>query len=118
MGNTKYVAFQGDIYSGEEEFFSEQSLLEAAHGDHVAVKVLHCYLHWDGESQDKPEKPYVIGHLTSHSMSGFNVIDHIVRHMKSGHIQRTDVDWGDSFWIVVEDRKITTKIPLLEGKSE
>jgi hypothetical protein len=115
MGNTKYVAFAGDIYPGEEEFFSEQVLLVVAHGDHVGVKTLHCYLHWDGEpAHDTAAKPYVIGHLTSHSMSGFAVVDHIVAHMKSGHIQRTDVDWCDLFWIEVEDRKITQKIELIE----
>jgi hypothetical protein len=114
MGNTKYIAFAGDIYRGEEEFFAEQSLLEIAHGDHVGVKVLHCYLHWEGETRGDSGPAYAIGHLTSHSMSGFAVIDHIVAHMKSGFIQRTDVDWGDSYWLVVENRRITQTIALVE----
>lgn len=113
MGNTKFIAFQGDIFRGEEDCFTEQSLLEVAHGDHVAVKVLHCYLHWDGETADETVSPYVIGHLTTHSMSGFNVVDHIAKHMKQGHIERIDVDWSDAFWLVVEDRTITHKIELV-----
>src|SRR5271156_3326240 len=114
MGNTKYVSFAGDIYPGEEGFFSEQALLEVAHGDHVAVKILHCYLHWDGEQPDPEARPYVVGYLTSHSMSGFAVVDHIAQHMQSGHIQRVDVDWGDSFWLMVEGRKITAKIEQID----
>ncbi len=114
MGNTKFISFAGDIYPGEEEFFSEESLLTIAHGDHVGVKVFHCYLHWDGEPDSKKEPPYVIGHLTTHSMSGFNVVDHIVKHMKSGHVQRTDMDWADCFWLNVEERKVTGKIPLID----
>ena len=119
MGNTKYVAFAGDIYRGEEEFFTEQALLEVAHGDHVGVKVLHCYLHWEGEkaTDSGTEDPYVIGHLTTHSMSGFAVVEHIVRHMKLGHIIQSDVDWGDTFWIEVEDRKPHSKIELVEKVS-
>jgi hypothetical protein len=115
MGNTKYIAFDGDLYPGEQEYFSEQALLEVAHGDHVAVKVLHCYLHWDGETEEIPPPcPYVIGHLTTHSMSGFSVVDHIVKHMKRGRIQRIDVDWSDVFWLVVENRTITKRIELTE----
>jgi hypothetical protein len=118
MGNTKYIAFAGDIYPGEEEFFSEQILLEVAHGDHVGVKVLHCYLHWDGERESEDTKfPYVIGHLTTHSMSGFNVVKHIADHMKDGHIERVDVDWSDAFWLNVEDRKITRRVELLEKEA-
>jgi hypothetical protein len=115
---TKYIAFAGDIFPGEEEFFTEEALLSVAHGDHVGVKVLHCYLHWDGEKSRKgtgEEKvPYVIGHLTTHSMSGFNVVDHIAQHMKAGHIERVDVDWSDAFWLNVENRRITHKIELIE----
>ncbi len=114
MGNTKYIAFAGDIYPGEEEFFTEHALLVEAHGDHVGVKTLHCYLHWEGEGEDTTAEPYVIGHLTSHSMSGFRVVNHIASHMKSGHIQQTDVDWADMFWLIVEDRKITQRIELIE----
>jgi hypothetical protein len=114
MGNTKYIAFAGDIYPGEEDFFTEQALLEVAHGDHVGVKVVHCYLHWDGEPFNEKDSPYVIGHLTTHSMTGFMVVDHIAAHMKSGHIERVDVDWSDAFWLNVEERKITHKIELFE----
>lgn len=119
MGNTKYIAFAGDIYRGEEQFFTEQALLEIAHGDHVGVKVLHCYLHWDGEPEGirDQESPYVIGHLTTHSMSGFAVVGHIAQRMKLGHIEQIDVDWSDHFWLDVEDRKITRKVELIE-KSE
>ena len=116
MGNTKYIAFAGDIYAGEEEFFSEQALLEVAHGDHVGVKVFHCYLHYDREPEDEEAVPYVIGHLTTHSMSGFNVIDHIAAHMSEGHIERIDVDWNDAFWLTVENRKITKKFELVEAR--
>jgi hypothetical protein len=114
MGNTKYVAFAGDVYPGEEQYFSEQTLLEIAHGDHVAVKLLHCYLHSAGESANENADPYVIGHLTSHSMSGFAVVEHIRSHMKSGHIERTDVDWSDAFWLDVLERKVVRKIELFE----
>lgn len=116
MGNTKYIAFAGDIYRGEEAAFSENALLTAAHGDHVGVKVFHCYLHWAGESQRKheAEPPYVIGHLTTHSMSGFAVVEHIASHMQYGHIIQTDVDWGDWYWLTVENRKITQKVKLAE----
>lgn len=113
MGNTKYIAFSGDIYPGEEEFFTEQALLTVAHGDHVAVKVLHCYLHDDEEELEPDSRPYVIGHLTSHSMSGFAVVDHIAAHMECGHIQRTDVDWGDMFWLQITERKIVNRIELV-----
>jgi hypothetical protein len=106
VGNTKYIAFAGDIYRGEEEFFTEQALLVIAHGDHVGVKVLHCYLHWDGERDADTSDAYVIGHLTSHSMSGFAVVDHIAAHMKDGHIHSTDVDWADSWWRIVQNRKV------------
>jgi hypothetical protein len=122
MGNTKYtapkyIAFAGDIYRGEEDCFSEQALLVVAHGDHVGVKTLHCYLHLDGEVEDNtdaevPYVPYVIGHLTTRSMSG--VIDHIVLHMKDGHIQHTDVDWTDIFLLTVKNRRITGRIELPE----
>lgn len=114
MGNTKYITFAGDIYPEEESFFTEQALLEVAHGDHVGVKVFHCYLHWDGETGDPKSTPYVIGHLTTHSMSGFAVVDHIAAHMKCGHIERVDVDWSDAFWLNVEDRRIVGKVELIE----
>ena len=105
MGNTKYIAFQGNIFNGEKDSFSEQTLLESAHGDHVAVKVFPCYLHYDGKTPPD-NKPFVIGHLTTHSMSGFAVVDHIVKHMHSGHVIKTDVDWGDCSWLTIEDRAV------------
>ena len=111
MGNTKYVSFLGDIAKGSEPFFTEQALLTVAHGDHVAVKLLHCYLHHDGEPQ-MDRFPFVIGHLTSHSMSGFNVIDHIVKYMVLGNIVRIDADYSDAFWLDVENYKITHRYEL------
>ena len=114
MGNTKYVAFAGYIYKGEEAFFTEQALLEEAHGDHVAVKVLPGYLHCEAMPAKPDEDPFVIGYLTSHSMSGFAVIDHITAHMKSGHITKTDVDCGYSYWFHVEHRAITERVKICE----
>ena len=109
MGNTKYIAFQGDIYPGEEEFFTEHALLVEAHGDHVGVRSFHCYLHWSPEPSDPADVPLVMG-TSTHSMSGFGVVNHMVAHMKSGHIIQSDVDWGDTYWLDVEERKVKTRV--------
>jgi hypothetical protein len=112
MGNTKYITFAGNIYKGEEEFFSEESLLTVAHGDHVGVKVLPTYLYWKGEEVGPDDLPYVIGHLTTHSMGGFAVVDYIVSHMESGHVEKIDVDWGDGFWLNVQSRSVISQVKM------
>jgi hypothetical protein len=115
MGNTKYITFRGDIYpGGEEKIFTEKVLLEVAHGDHVALKVFHCYLHWDGEPTDREKTQYLLGHLTTHSMCGFAVVSFIATGMKSGIIETEDADAGEIFRLVVEDRIITKQFRLLE----
>lgn len=97
MGNTKQIYFEG-IFRNDDfknPFFLEiadieDRLLEVAHGDHVSVKVIKTgYLHLDkGDS-------FVIGSLTTHSMSGFDVIPFMTRHLKEYTIIARDADWTD-----------------------
>jgi hypothetical protein len=94
MGNTKQIYFEGRVQNDDFEnpFFGdiEDNLLEVAHGDHVSVKIIKTgYLHLDeGEV-------FVIGALTTHSMSGFNVVPFLTRHLKEYTIIARDADWTD-----------------------
>ena len=93
MGNTKQIYFQGRVSNDDKDnpFFSpdiEKTLLEIAHGDHAVVQVYkegYLYLNKSNES-------FVIGALTSHSISGFNVIEFVETHLKDCAIIARDVE--------------------------
>lgn len=94
MGNTKQIFFEGLVKNDDSEnpFFGdiEDQLIAVAHGDHASVKIIKTgYLHLDNGHS------FVIGALTTHSMSGFEVIKYIIRHLKEYTIMARDADWGD-----------------------
>jgi|SRR5579871_1602511 len=106
MGNTKFIQWEGDIFKGSEEQFSEDKLLEIAHGDHVTVKVFPTYLHYEGRQKTENDLPFVLGHLTTHSMSGFEVVEHIKQYIKNGRIWWHDLDYPSSKWCLISDKVI------------
>lgn len=94
MGNTKQIFFEGNVRYDDFEnpFFGdiEDQLLEVAHGDHVTVKIIKTgYLHLDEGDV------FVIGSLTTHSGSGFEVVPFLTRHLKEYTIIARDADWTD-----------------------
>jgi hypothetical protein len=104
MGNTKQIFFEGQVRNDDFEnpFFGdiEDQLLEVAHGDHVSVKVERSgYLYLDdGEA-------FVIGSLTTHSTSGFDVIPFMTKYLHDYTIIARDADWTDVKVILDDDGK-------------
>ena len=103
MGNTKQIYFEGSVRNDDLEnpFFAdiENQLLEISHGDHVTVTVEkqgYLFLNDDNEA-------FVIGSLTSHSMSGFEVIPFLTKHLRDYTIIARDADWTDVRVIVEDD---------------
>ena len=105
MGNTKQIFFEGSVRNDDSEnpFFGddiEKHLLKVAHGDHVVIKIERSgYLYLDeGDA-------FVIGSLTTHSMSGFDVIPFMTKYLHDYTIIARDVEWTDVKVVLDDDKK-------------
>lgn len=95
MGNTKQIFFEGNVRNDDVEnpFFRddiEKQLLNVARGDHVVLKIERSgYLYLNrGES-------FVIGSLTTHSCSGWNIIPFMTKYLHDYTIIARDLEWTD-----------------------
>lgn len=102
MGNTKQIFFEGRVCNDDYEnpFFGEieKQLLRIAHGDHVTVKIERSgYLYLDDGDA------FIIGSLTTHSTSGFDVIPFMTKHLHDYTIIARDVEWTDVKVVLDDD---------------
>jgi hypothetical protein len=95
MGNTKQIFFEGNVRHDDAEnpFFGddiEKRILHVAHGDHVVLKIERSgYLYLNhGDS-------FVIGSLTTHSCSGWEVIPFMTKYLHDYTIIARDAEWTD-----------------------
>lgn len=89
MGNTKDIWFLG--YFNQDVFITEKDLLEVSHGDHATVRKFP-----DGYLNARQDvDAWIQGIVTTHSMSGNNLIQWLLDRMNSGVVGRQDHDWAD-----------------------
>lgn len=95
MGNTKQIYFDGRIKLSDTSnpFFRddiEDTLIDISRGDHCVLKIeKQGYLYLNkGEA-------FVIGAITTHSQSGFDIFGFLTKYLSDSSIIGRDADFSD-----------------------